>query len=83
MAMAGAVERLLMESHHYALCRALGQLDGVSAVPVADAATIYERVCTARGQRAGAVKPAALDAGFEWDSAFADASLATDVLTAT
>ena len=69
-ALAAAVERTLLGAHHYALCRALGQLDAVEGVAVADGERVYERVCTARGQRAGSIKPPALDAGPEWAQAF-------------
>jgi hypothetical protein len=59
--LAAAVEACLARSHHYALCRRLGQLDAVHAVVVRDGAREYERACLARGQRLGAIKPAALD----------------------
>jgi hypothetical protein len=58
---AGAVEAHLASSHHYALCRRLGQLDRVRAVVVEDGARAYERACVSRGQRLGSIKPAALD----------------------
>jgi len=69
--LARAVEHLLTDSHHYALCRALGQLDPVHGVAVSDGARVYERVRVSRGQRAGAVKPVALDAALDWARAFA------------
>lgn len=62
--LAGAVESGLTASHHYALCRRLGQLDGVRAVVMPDGARTYERMCLARGQRAGSIKPTALDANW-------------------
>lgn len=65
-----AVEDLLLESHHYALCRSLGQLGAVDGVRVTAAERTYERVCAARGQRVGGVKPAALDPALDWESAF-------------
>ena len=68
--LAEAVERLLSEAHHYALCRALGQLDPVQAVPVQDGERTYEQVCTRRGQRAGSIKPTALDPDLNWASEF-------------
>lgn len=70
-ALAAAVERTLIGAHHYALCRALGQLGPIEGVAVTDGERVYERVCTARGQRAGSIKPPALDAGTEWADAFA------------
>ena len=70
-ALAAAVERTLLDAHHYGLCRALGQLAEIEGVAVTDGERIYERVCTARGQRAGSIKPPALDAGLEWAEAFA------------
>lgn len=63
--LAGAVESKLTASHHYALCRRLGQLDGVRAVVVHDAARAYERACLARGQRVGSIKPASLGVALE------------------
>ncbi|WP_420127462.1 GH3 family domain-containing protein [Longimicrobium sp.] len=69
-ALAAAVERTLLGAHHYALCRALGQLNPIEGVAVTDGERVYERVCTARGQRAGSIKPPALDAGTEWAQAF-------------
>ena len=65
------VERRLLEAHHYRLCRDLGQLGPVDAVAVIEPERVYERVCQERGQRAGAIKPAALDPGLEWARAFA------------
>ncbi len=65
-----AVEELLSQSHHYALCRSLGQLGPVQGVRVSGAERAYERMCTARGQRAGTVKPAALDPALDWERAF-------------
>ncbi|HEU0298528.1 MAG TPA: GH3 auxin-responsive promoter family protein, partial [Longimicrobium sp.] len=70
--LAAAMERTLLGAHHYALCRALGQLGAVDGVAVVDGERVYERVCTARGQRAGSIKPPALDAGTEWARAFTD-----------
>jgi hypothetical protein len=70
-ALVAAVERTLLGAHHYGLCRALGQLGAVEGVAVADGERVYERVCTARGQRAGSIKPPALDAGTEWADVFA------------
>ena len=68
--LARAVEAELLDAHHYALCRALGQLDRVLAVAVSNAERCYERVCAARGQRAGAIKPPALEPALDWDRHF-------------
>ena len=77
--LARAVEHLLKDSHHYALCRALGQLGPVYGVAVRDGARVHERVRVSRGQRAGAVKPVALDAALDWARAFSvDAAVTTD-----
>jgi hypothetical protein len=67
---AAAVERILLDAHHDGLCRALGQLNSIEGVAVTEGDRVYERVCTARGQRAGSIKPPALDAGAEWAEAF-------------
>jgi hypothetical protein len=71
-ALALEVETLLAESHHYALCRALGQLGPVRAVSVRDGERTFERVCIARGQRAGAIKATSLDADLGWERHFAE-----------
>ena len=68
--LATAVETRLREAHHYSLCRELGQLSGVRAVVVEDGDARYERGCLARGQRAGSIKPVALDARPGWDVDF-------------
>jgi hypothetical protein len=70
--LARALEMQLAMSHHYALCRRLGQLGGVRAVAVRDAERTYERVCVSRGQRAGAIKPTALDERLGWDEEFSN-----------
>ena len=69
--LAHAVERRLRQAHHYDLCRSLGQLDAVRGVAVSDGEATYERVCLARGQRAGSIKPVALDARLDWETHFA------------
>lgn len=62
--LAAAVEEELAHSHHYALCRRLGQLGAVRPVIVPDAQRGYERSCIARGQRISAIKPPALGVNF-------------------
>lgn len=79
MALAAAVERALLGAHHYGLCRALGQLNPIEGVAVTDGERVYERVCTARGQRAGSIKPPALDPGTEWAESFGGRRVATEV----
>ncbi len=74
--LAAAVESALGEGHHYALCRALGQLGAVRPVPVREGERVYERVCAERGQRAGVVKPVALDPSLDWERHFATHVLA-------
>ena len=69
-ALARAVEAELLGAHHYALCRALGQLEPVLGAPVQDGERRYERICTERGQRAGAIKPPALEPALDWDRRF-------------
>jgi hypothetical protein len=68
--LAAALEQELNAAHHYALCRALGQLDPVRAVPVRDGEQSYERACMARGQRAGSIKPPALEPSLGWERHF-------------
>ena len=69
--LADAVESTLCAGHHYALCRALGQLGAVRPVAVREGERVYERVCADRGQRAGVVKPVALDPSLDWERHFA------------
>ncbi|MDQ3915668.1 MAG: GH3 auxin-responsive promoter family protein [Actinomycetota bacterium] len=68
--LADAIEAELRRAHHYDLCRALGQLGPLRARPINHGERAYERVCTQRGQRAGAVKPPALIADLEWSDVF-------------
>ena len=70
--LAAAVDRELRRAHHYALCRSLGQLGAVRGVPVLDAHRVYERACAERGQRAGAIKPPALECAPGWERVFED-----------
>ena len=65
-----AVDRELRRAHHYALCRSLGQLGAVRGVSVRDGHRIYERACAERGQRAGAIKPPALECAPGWERVF-------------
>lgn len=68
--LAAEVEEVLRGAYHYGLCRELGQLGAVEGMEVREAERVYEQVCRERGQRAGSIKPAALDAGLEWADAF-------------
>ena len=68
--LADAVEAELRRAHHYDLCRALGQLGPLRARSIHHGERAYERVCTQRGQRAGAVKPPALIADLKWSDVF-------------
>jgi hypothetical protein len=68
--LASALDERLNGAHHYALCRALGQLDGIEGVPVRDGHRRYERACADRGQRCGSIKPPALEATLDLDQVF-------------
>jgi hypothetical protein len=70
--LAQALERQLTRSYHYALCRSLGQLAAIDAAPIDGAARRYEQVCVERGQRAGTIKPVALEARLGWEFDLAD-----------
>jgi GH3 auxin-responsive promoter len=59
------VEALLLEAHHYRLCRQLGQLAPVRAIAITGGALRYEQVCVEAGQRPGSIKPPSLDASAE------------------
>jgi hypothetical protein len=63
--MAERVEDLLLETHHYGLCRQLGQLAPIRAVPITSGALKYEQVCIEAGQRAGSIKPPSLEISME------------------
>lgn len=65
-----ALDRELRGAHHYALCRSLGQLGPVRGVSVRDGERTYERACAERGQRAGAIKPPALESTPGWERYF-------------
>jgi hypothetical protein len=68
--LAAVVEARLCEAHPYALCRELGQLSPVRGAAVEDGDATYERGCLERGQRAGSIKPVALDARLGWEADF-------------
>jgi len=73
----------LRANPHYDYCRRLGQLGSIEVFKITDhAEEAYIRRCEARGQRAGSVKPASLDAGSGWEEVFAGelVSQATEVL---
>jgi hypothetical protein len=63
--LAARVEELLLETHHYRLCRQLGQLAPVRAIPINDGTLRYESVCVEAGQRPGSIKPPSLEASLE------------------
>lgn len=65
-----SAERGLGENFHYQYARRLGQLGPLRLFAARDAHASYLAACLARGQRAGAVKPAALDAGEGWTARF-------------
>ncbi len=72
-ALAPALEEGLCENPYYRHAVHLGQLAPVEIAQLRDGASawrIYERRCLARGQRVGAIKPAALDAWTGWDEEF-------------
>jgi hypothetical protein len=68
--LAMALDRELYAAHHYALCRELGQLGPIRGVSVHGGHRTYERACAERGQRAGAIKPPALESAPGWDGIF-------------
>ena len=65
-----ALDHELHGAHHYALCRTLGQLGPVRGVSVRGGERTYERACTDRGQRAGVIKPPALEPTPGWERWF-------------
>jgi hypothetical protein len=73
-ALAADVQAGLEENPHYRLAVRLGQLAPVQVVVLANeigpAWRIYEQRCLERGQRAGDIKPAALDGWTGWAELF-------------
>jgi hypothetical protein len=69
--MAARLDVELRQSHHYNLCRTLGQLAPVRVVANERAERIYHEVCAARGQRVGVIKPRSLAPDLGWEAAFA------------
>src|SRR5262245_43350709 len=72
--LSAALEAGLEENPHYAYAVRLGQL-GPAEVQLLDPAgapawSLYEQRCLARGQKAGNIKPAALDAWPGWPDVF-------------
>jgi hypothetical protein len=66
------LEQHLRENPHYDYCRRVGQLGPIEIFKIKrQAEEAYIRRCEARGQRAGSVKPATLDAGSGWEGVFA------------
>lgn len=64
------VDAELRRSFHYDYARSLGQLGPVRVFHAQDGSAAYVRAAMARGQRAGDVKPRALDAGQGWSQRF-------------
>jgi hypothetical protein len=69
--MAAQLDVELRQSHHYNLCRTLGQLAPVRVVANERAERIYHEVCAAGGQRVGVIKPRSLAPDLGWEAAFA------------
>ena len=68
--LATSAERGLHENFHYQYARRLGQLGPLRLFAARNADATYLAACLARGQRAGAIKPAAIDAGEGWTARF-------------
>lgn len=64
------LESHLATGHHYATCRRLGQLGVLQVQPVDHGWQVYQRTLVEAGQRAGDIKPTALDARHDWGRAF-------------
>lgn len=64
------LESHLATGHHYATCRRLGQLGALQVQPVDHGWQVYQRTLVEAGQRAGDIKPTALDARHDWGQAF-------------
>ncbi len=68
--LAEELDERLQENFHYKYCRRLGQLHPVRICPVTNGLERYIAACVAHGQRAGDVKPVALDGGDGWGEVF-------------
>jgi len=68
--LAGTVESGLQENFHYRYARRLGQLGPLHVFAAQNAETSYAAAGIARGQRAGNIKPAALDSRTDWTGKF-------------
>ena len=70
--LAAALDAALRANPHYDYCRRLGQLGSAGVRTVrTEAHESFLRRCRGSGQRAGAVKPAALDPRSGWERWFA------------
>ncbi len=69
-ALGKAVERRLLATHHYALCRRLGQLQAVRAIAVGDGLSRYAAERRRRGMREGNIKPELLATETFWGQVF-------------
>jgi hypothetical protein len=65
-----AIETGLAENFHYRYARRLGQLGPLRVFAARNAEAAYAAACAARGQRAGDIKPATLDARDAWTGKF-------------
>ncbi len=70
-ALAARLEARLCLAHHYAYCRALGQLGPLAWRRVSDGARRYQQAQLERGQRLGDIKPTALHPALGWGEVFA------------
>jgi hypothetical protein len=64
------VEKRLRENFHYNYARDLGQLGELQLFRTSGAAETYLQSKIANGQKAGDIKPTALDGGGQWSRAF-------------
>jgi len=69
------IDRMLRANFHYGYARLLGQLGAVRVFRAARAAETYLAAAVAAGQRAGDVKPLALDRRDGWSSRFTGRSI--------
>ena len=71
LSLTGEIERALLTNFHYQYCRELGQLAPLRAFRIARGGMeTYLRACQERGQRAGDIKPVALDKRSGWSGRF-------------
>ena len=70
--LSNSLENKLLEGYHYNYCRDLNQLGPARVIRVRNGWTVFEQTLLGEGQRAGNIKPTALDRRTIWGHAYRD-----------